>query len=110
MKIMNISTVIKAASLAAILFSLPIQAESACWSAGILDGVCYQQSEHNTVANKKIESETKYSNSKCWTAGVLNGMCYAEQNSITTADASSQEATIYSLRCWTSGVLNGMCF
>ncbi len=110
MKILISSKYLKAFTLAVIFFSLPVQAEPACWSAGILDGLCYQQAEQDLVINNKIESKTNYSSSKCWTAGALNGMCYTEQNSISNVEAKSQDATVYSLQCWTSGVLNGMCF
>ncbi len=122
MKILNNSIYLKILPLAILLFSFSTQAEplaskelstyskSACWSAGVLDGLCYQASEQGLVSDKQEMSITRYSSSGCWTAGGFNGMCYHEKNTTNDKEPKPTYSTTFSARCWTAGVLDNMCF
>lgn len=118
----NLNLTAKTLPLAIILFSFSTQAEplvskelstyskSACWSAGIIDGLCYQTSEQGLVSDKQELSITKYSSSGCWTAGGFNGMCYHEKSTTKNKEPKPTNSTTFSARCWTAGVLGNMCF
>lgn len=94
---------LKVLALSILLFSMSVQAKENCWSAGVLDGMCYQQGSETRVNYK--EPVRTPSNSKCWTAGALGGMCYDSPVSGKVSRSATETPS-----CWTAGVLNGMCY
>jgi len=110
MKIFNATKYLKTLPLIIILFSSTAQAKPDCWSAGILSGMCYQQSDQGLKTNKQDLKITRYSASRCWSAGAVDGMCVGESMSPEDRASSIEKTTEYSSQCWSAGILDGMCY